>query len=214
MANTYYELFGYYEQNFKNTRYVSHLDEKPVGAGTKDFLIDGREAGNMKVTSEGIVNGFIEDRFGKRGTEKDEHGIPTRSLPLTIEGAPEGTKTFALFLEDKDAVPVCGFAWIHWLAANIKKTRLEENESLTATDYVQGTTSWHGVIGANMGIGKLDVAHYGGMTPPNAPHVYELHVYALDTELDLKPGFYMNELYHAIQGHVLDMAVLCGVYKS
>lgn len=168
----------------------------------------------MKVTSEGIKNGHIEDRFGKRGTQMDSHGIPTCSLPLTIEDAPEGTKTFAIFMEDKDAVPVCGFAWIHWLACNIKKTRLEENESLTATDYVQGTTSWHGVIGESMGIDRLEVSRYGGMTPPNAPHIYEIHVYALDTELDLEQGYYMNEFYHAIQGHVLEEAALCGIYDN
>lgn len=168
----------------------------------------------MKVTSKGIIDGYIADRFGKRGTDLDSHGIPTRSLPIDITDAPEGTKTFAIFLEDKDSVPVCGFAWIHWLACNIKKNHLEENESIHATDFIQGTTSWYGVIGESMGIQRLEVSHYGGMTPPNAPHIYEFHVYALDTELDLKPGYYMNEFYHAIQGHILEETTLCGIYEN
>ena len=52
------------------------------------------------------------------------------------------------------------------------------------------------------------------MAPPNAPHLYETHVYALDTLLDLKPGFYMNELYHAMDGHILDCFTLKGEYSN
>ncbi|MFR3372402.1 MAG: YbhB/YbcL family Raf kinase inhibitor-like protein, partial [Clostridioides difficile] len=95
----------------------------------------------MKVTSTGIVNGVIEDKYGKRGTQFNEGGMPTYSLPLKFEDAPKNTVSFAVFLEDKDSVPVCGFAWIHWLAVNITKDELNENESVTATDFVQGTTS-------------------------------------------------------------------------
>lgn len=62
----------------------------------------------MKVISHGIVNGIIEDRFGKHGDHHNENGIPTYSLPLEILEAPEGAKSFALFLEDKDACPVSG----------------------------------------------------------------------------------------------------------
>ena len=170
----------------------------------------------MKVTSAGIVNGVIADRFGKRASESeiDSHGIPTRSLPLTIEEAPEGTVSYAIFMEDKDAVPVCGFSWIHWVAANIKKNELRENESITAEDYVQGTTSWFGVIGEISGIDRYEVSRYGGPTPPNAPHTYEIHVYALDSELALGKGFFMNELFHAMKGHVLEEYTLTGIYAN
>ena len=168
----------------------------------------------MKVTSTGIVNGVIDDRFGKRGDQLDKHGIPTRSLPLKIEEAPLGTVSYAVVMEDKDAVPVCGFSWVHWIAANIKKTELTENESLKATDFVQGTTSWFGVIGEVSGIKRLEVSRYGGPTPPNAPHLYEIHVFALDSELHLEKGFFMNELYHAMKGHVLEEYTLTGTYAD
>ena len=83
----------------------------------------------MIVTSTGIVNGIIEDKYGKRGSQFNENGMPTYSLPLKIEDAPEGTKSFALVLEDKDAFPVTGgFSWIHWTAANITRNELLENE--------------------------------------------------------------------------------------
>ena len=54
----------------------------------------------------------------------------------------------ALILEDKDAYPVSGgFAWIHWLAANITRCELQENESQTAKDFVQGLNSWTSIQG-------------------------------------------------------------------
>ena len=46
------------------------------------------------------------------------------------------------------------------------------------------------------------------------PHTYELHVYALDTMLDLKPGFNYNELYHKIDGHILGKQTLKGIYLN
>lgn len=97
----------------------------------------------MVVTSKGIVNGVIEDKYGKHGKHFNENGMPTYSLPLKIEDAPEGTKSFAVVLEDKDAFPVSGgFSWIHWTAANITRIEIMENESQTATDFVQGLNSW------------------------------------------------------------------------
>lgn len=165
----------------------------------------------MKITSEGIVNGVIADRFGKRGTAFYQGKIATRSLPFDIEGAPEGTRSFAFILEDKDAVPVCGYSWIHWVGANLTRTKVEENESRTATDFVQGATSWSGLI---YKMDRMETSFYGGMAPPDQPHVYELHVYALDTLLTLEPGFYMNELFKKMEGHILAVSTLKGTYDA
>ncbi|MDD3251833.1 MAG: YbhB/YbcL family Raf kinase inhibitor-like protein [Lachnospiraceae bacterium] len=165
----------------------------------------------MFISSTGITDGTIGDRFGGRGSQFNENGIPTCSLPLTIAQAPPQTASFALVLEDKDAYPVTGgFVWIHWLAANITRTELAENESQTAHDFVQGCNSWTSIQG-NRQSRELS-SFYGGMTPPDRPHTYELHVYALDQLLDLQPGFFLNELFHAMDGHVLEEAVLKGVY--
>ena len=60
----------------------------------------------MFVTSKGIIDGVIGDRFGGHGTQFNDHGMPTYSLPFKIEEAPERTVSFALVLEDKDAYPV------------------------------------------------------------------------------------------------------------
>lgn len=163
----------------------------------------------MKVTSTGIVNGIIQDRFGSRGTQFAKSGMATYSLPVEISDEPEATVSFALFLEDKDAVPVCGFSWIHWTVAGLTRTKLEENESIHAKDFVQGTNSLSGKLG-NMS--RMEAACYDGMSPPDRPHLYELHAYALDISPSLQPGFYMNELFHAMSGHILAEAVVSGIY--
>ena len=167
----------------------------------------------MTVTSSGIVNGVIEDKYGKRGTEFNQNGIPTYSLPLKIENAPEGTVSYALLLEDKDAFPVSGgFSWVHWTAANITKTELKENESQTAKDFVQGVNSWMSIQGGEQS--KELSSFYGGMAPPDAEHTYELHVYALDTMLNLENGFLMNDMYKQMDGHILAEYTLKGTYKN
>ena len=166
----------------------------------------------MKVTSTGIIVGIIADEYGAKGTQFNENEMPLYSLPLKIEDAPQGTKSFAIVMEDKDAVPVCGFSWIHWLVANLTRDELLAGESQTATDFIQGVNSWISIQGDNQSIEAS--SYYGGMAPPNAPHLYETHVYALDTLLDLKPGFYMNELYRAMDGHILDCFTLKGEYSN
>lgn len=166
---------------------------------------------SMKVTSTAIENGIIDDKYGKRGTEFNEAEIPTYSLPIKIENSPEGTVSYALVLEDKDAIPVCGFSWIHWVAANITEAELKENESISNKNFVQGLNSWCGSL---CDISTELCVGYGGMTPPDVPHCYELHIFALDTKLDLQQGFYMNELYKAMDEHILDQATLKGYYKN
>lgn len=83
----------------------------------------------MQLTSKGIINGRIQDQYGKRGTQFNPNGVPTFSLPFKVDKVPSNTVSFALVLEDKDAYPVTGFAWIHWLAANITRNEIKENES-------------------------------------------------------------------------------------
>ena len=167
----------------------------------------------MIVTSTGIVNGMIQDQFGGRGTQFNENGVPTYSLPLKIENVQKCTRSFALVLEDKDAYPITGgFAWIHWLAANITRHELKENESQTAKDFVQGCNSWTSIQGNNQS--KELSSFYGGMTPPDQAHIYELHIFALDKLLNLAPGFYLNELYREMDGHILETYTLKGIYNK
>lgn len=165
----------------------------------------------MKVTSTGIKKGKIDPKYGKHGTAFNENGMPTYSLPFKIENSPKETLSYAIVLEDKDAFPISGgFSWIHWTAANITREEIFENESQEAKDFIQGVNSWISPQGGQQSH-KLS-SFYGGMAPPDAPHLYELHVYALDTILDLENGFYMNDLYKKMASHILEDYTLKGLY--
>jgi hypothetical protein len=167
----------------------------------------------MNVTSSGIINGVIQPQYGGHGTQFNENNIPTFSLPFKVENAPKETVSLAIVLEDKDAYQVTGgFAWIHWLAANIIRFEIKDNESQTATDFVQGRNSWTSIQGGEQSAALS--SYYGGMTPPDQPHIYELHVYAIDTMLDIGQGFLLNELYRAMEGHILAEYTLKGIYKN
>ena len=154
----------------------------------------------MKIESNGIINGKILDKYGKRGKDK-KFGMPTLSLPLTIEDEPKGTKSFAIIFDDPDSVPVCGYVWIHWLVANLTKKTLKENDSLESFDFIQGKNSWND-------------NSYGGPCPPNCPHRYRLRVFALDTLLNLRGDFLLEQLEKEMKGHILEVSEIYGIYDN
>lgn len=167
----------------------------------------------MRIASSGISNGIIADKYGKRGA-CTSFGMPTLSLPLTFEEAPESAKSFVVFIEDKDAYPVSGgFSWVHWMAANITTPYVEEGISTAhPSKIVQGANSWMSAQGGSNP--PEPCSCYGGMAPPDTAHVYEINVYALDTLLDLEDGFHLGELFRAMEGHILDSAILMGRYEA
>ena len=173
----------------------------------------GGESASMTVSSEGIRDGVIEKRFGIFGTDNIA-GIPMRSLPFRIENPPANAKTFALTLLDYDEIPVTGFCWILWIAANIRKTVMPENASADGSDFIQGVNSWGAPFLGEKALHTEAASSYGGMAPPDGPHRYHLTVYALDTELPLDDGFLLNELLNAMAGHVLAAAAVSGIYSA
>lgn len=164
----------------------------------------------MIIESSGIVNGIIDDKYGKRGKQK-RNGVPSLSLPIKISDAPKGTVTFAVVIDDKDAVEVCGFTWIHWLVANLKTNELEENASILRNDFIEGVTSEHSAVSP---LSEADATCYVGMAPPDKPHRYDITVYALDTELKLAKGFTYNKLWYAMKEHIIETASITGVYNN
>jgi hypothetical protein len=163
----------------------------------------------MRVESSGIENGCFLDRYGSKGSEY-VHGMPSLSVPFEIIDAPAGTKSFAVVLDDYDAVPVCGFNWIHWLVCDLKRTSVKEGESHRSKDFTEGCNSWHSIADD---LTVEQATGYGGMAPPDREHRYTLKVYALDCELGLPSGFRMNDLYFAMKGHVLAHADVIGRYS-
>ena len=157
----------------------------------------------MELTSSAVVNGFLLDKYGKRGHDF-LNGMPTRSFPFTIENAPRETISYALVFDDPDAQPVCGYTWVHWLAANIRGSSIGEDASRQSKgSFLQGINSWN----------EAWSCCYGGPSPPDRTHTYVLSVWALDCELQLKNGFTKQQLMEAMKNHMLDSAVLTAKYR-
>lgn len=144
--------------------------------------------------------GYLDDRYGQR-----QGLVVPCSFPFDITEFPQETEAFALTFVDFDAIPVGGFPWIHWIAANIAPAdyRIPENASHGQDfAFVQGHNSMAGAY-----VGETDTAvntGYANPAPPDKNHAYTLSVYALDKTLKLKSGFWMNELYDAMDGHIID----------
>lgn len=163
----------------------------------------------MRLSCPGIVDGMFLDKYGSKGTVF-VNGMPGLSVPFEIHDAPEGTVTFAVVLDDYDAIPVCGFDWIHWTVCDLRDTTVEEGASHRDPGFTEGCNSFHSAVGE---LSVEQATGYGGMAPPDRPHRYTLKAYALDTELGLPRGFMMNDLYFAMQGHVLAHAKVVGTYS-
>lgn len=126
------------------------------------------------------------------------------SPPLTWSDGPDGTQCYALIMDDPDAP---AGTWVHWIAWNITKTSLEENESQEAIadggDHIeQGRNSWK-------------KPGYGGPCPPppTGEHRYFFRIYALDEHLDLPETTTRQRLEEAMEGHVLAVGELMGTYS-
>ena len=151
----------------------------------------------MKITVD-LENGLLPDKYGKYSDVKIG-GEPCLSFPIKIDDVPKGVKTLALIFIDHDSTPLCGFAWIHWLAANIPadiKVIPENASQNCAFDMIQGENSFPSAL----------KKRYGGPMPPDKTHTYTLTLFALDTDLKLSEGFSMQELNAAMEGHILDKA--------
>ena len=150
----------------------------------------------MKVTSSGIKNGKIAEKYGMYGSLKDKNNIPKMSIPLTVKNAPKKTKYYAVYMYDND-IP-----WVHWLAVNYKsKTFTEDASRKKSKSMKQGKNSF-GTIG------------YGGPTPPDKTHTYTIKVYALKSKVTLSEGFSYKQFNKAIKGKVLSTATIKGKYTA
>ncbi len=169
----------------------------------------------MKISSKNIVNGYLDDAFGHRGTQFKDNK-PSRSLQLSWSDLPPNTVSLAIFFDDMDAIPVCGFSWIHWTVANIDPTlgELPENASLDMP-LLEGVSSWAApFVPAEWKLTSEQATGFGGCAPPDKAHLYTLRMYALDKRLDLQRSFFANEMFHAMTGHILAEARLDFWYKA
>jgi len=69
-----------------------------------------------------------------------------------------------------------------------------------------------GLNGAIQGKNDFNELGYRGPAPPSGVHTYRFFVYALDDQLELKAGADKETLLKAMEGHVLQKAVLKAEY--
>jgi Raf kinase inhibitor-like YbhB/YbcL family protein len=125
------------------------------------------------------------------------------SPALAWDGAPAGTKSFALIADDPDA-PVG--TWVHWVVYDLPADTSKLPEGLPTTDTLSG--------GGKQGINDFRKTGYGGpCPPPGKPHRYFFKLYALDAPTNLKPRATKADVLRAIEGHVLAQAELMGTYE-
>ena len=135
----------------------------------------------FSITSSDFKEGEeIPKKFGY----KFENETPN----IQFQNIPSESLSWALIMDDPDAMGAVGKVWVHWLYYN------DGNDV-----QIEGKTDF-GEIG------------YGGPAPPDKRHTYIFKAYALDTILDLKEGFSKQELEDAMKGHILAEAKLTGTF--
>jgi len=157
---------------------------------------DTTPSGHMQLTSATFAEGEL---IPAKHTCDDKNVSP----PLKWSGAPPGTKSLALIVDDPDAP---AGTWVHWVLYDLPGSASELPEDLPKGQYLPN--------GAKQGLNDFKHLGYGGPCPPKGnPHRYLFKLYALDTSLDLKPGATKKELEGAIGKHVLAQGQLIGTYK-
>jgi Raf kinase inhibitor-like YbhB/YbcL family protein len=123
------------------------------------------------------------------------------SPPLTWNGAPDGTRGFALIMHDPDA-PRGDYT--HWVVFDIPAG---------VKEFPEGASPIQTALEGNNGAGKVG---YHGPCPPSGhgPHRYIFELYALDEfHTGLGEGAPRHHVQSKIQEHVLAQAELTGLYE-
>jgi Raf kinase inhibitor-like YbhB/YbcL family protein len=128
---------------------------------------------------------------------------PNLSPPLSWQGAPPETVSFALICDDPDAP---AHIWVHWVIYNIPAS---------ATGLPKGVRDSE-VLPDGSRQGRNDsgtIGYSGPYPPPGRPHRYYFKLYALDTMLTPDPQATKESLLGKMKGHVLAEASTMGTYQ-
>jgi len=124
---------------------------------------------------------------------------------LSWSGAPPGTKSLALIVDDPDAPDPAHpkMTWVHWVLYDMPPT---------ASSLPEGGQE----LPAGTRHGKNDWKRtgYGGPCPPIGRHRYFHKIYALDRMLGDLSEPTKAQLEAAMKGHVLARGELIGTYQK
>ena len=149
--------------------------------------------------------------FSLESSDFTEGGaIPSRSTcegddvspDLRWSGAPGGTRSFALIVDDPDAPDPAHpkMTYVHWVLYDVPAA---------TTALARGESG----IGES-GVNDWKRTGYGGPCPPIGRHRYFFKLYALDTTLPALSRPTKGELEQAMKGHTLAEARLMGTYEK
>jgi len=170
-----------------------------LAAGLTCLAAEGGDMAGFKLTSSAFTGmGAMPTRYTCEGGDT--------SPALAWSGAPAGTKSYALILDDPDAPDPAApqTTWVHWVVYDIP----------AAVSTLAEGAAKRMPAGSHDGVNDWGNPGYGGPCPPIGRHRYFHKLYALDTMLpDLgKPD--KKALEAAMRGHVLGQAELIGTYQK
>ncbi|KYG70003.1 YbhB/YbcL family Raf kinase inhibitor-like protein [Bdellovibrio bacteriovorus] len=126
------------------------------------------------------------------------------SPPLEWYGAPQGTKSYAIIVDDPDAPDPSApkRTWVHWVVYNIPAEihALPENFHDFPEETQEVENDWK-------------ASGYRGPCPPIGKHHYHHKIYALNTFLPQNGILTKEDLLKAMKGHILGEADLVGTYE-
>lgn len=158
-------------------------------------LAGGKEAVMQLVSPDLAPGAAIAKAFTADGADL--------SPALAWKGAPEGTRTFALIVDDPDA-PVG--LWVHWVVFDLP---------VTVTGLAQGQARAGNLSnGGRQGRNSWSRLGWNGPSPPpGRPHRYFFKLYALSGALGLEPGASAQAVNAAMEGKILAETSLMGTYS-
>lgn len=129
--------------------------------------------------------------------------------PPVSWSAVDGAKSYALIMEDPDAVLKPA---VHWVAWNIPAEATQFQSGLSEQDRLID----EGVEGTMQGrTSRGTVGYYGPRPPVGDPdHHYHVQVLALDRMLDLPLGASRDDVLAAAQTHVIGRGELVGTFRQ
>jgi len=155
---------------------------------------------SLTLTSKAFTyDGDIPARYSCQGDDI--------SPPLHWQGAPAGTKSFVLIVDDPDAPDPAApkMTWVHWVLYNIPPDADHLPEDADHKGLPEGTLE---------GINDWKRTGYGGPCPPIGRHRYFHKLYALDKMLADMGRPTKTDLEAAMHGHILAETELVGTYQK
>jgi Raf kinase inhibitor-like YbhB/YbcL family protein len=154
----------------------------------------------LEITSSAFENGgAIPTRYTCEGQDI--------SPPLAWRGAPAGTKSLVLIVDDPDAPDPKAprMTWVHWVLVNLPPEATGLAEAVSPGALPAGTVE---------GLNDWKRTGYGGPCPPIGRHRYFHKLYALDRDLTGLKHPTKAQVEAAMRGHVLAQAELVGTYEK